>query len=55
MLLDRRQCRQQEMGNISWTEIRIKYEIVPSDTVNGGKNALAISFKMNDWCDGLQL
>jgi len=29
----------------------VKYEIVPSDAVNGGKNALAISFKMNDWCD----
>lgn len=29
----------------------IKYEIVKSDVKNGGKNALKISFKMNDYCD----
>ena len=29
----------------------VRYDIVPSGARNGGKNALAITFKMNDWCD----
>jgi hypothetical protein len=29
----------------------VKYEIVKSDAPNGGKSALKITFKMNDWCD----
>jgi hypothetical protein len=29
----------------------VKYEIVKSDAPNGGKSALKVTFKMNDWCD----
>jgi hypothetical protein len=29
----------------------VRYDIVPSGARNGGKNALSINFKMNDWCD----
>ncbi|MGE5671719.1 MAG: carbohydrate binding domain-containing protein [Fibrobacterota bacterium] len=31
----------------------VKYEIVNSDASNGGKSALKVTFKMNDWCDML--
>jgi hypothetical protein len=27
------------------------FKIIPSTAKNGGKNAIEISFKMNDWCD----
>lgn len=29
----------------------VRYDITTSGANNGGKNAIAITFKMNDWCD----
>ena len=31
----------------------ISYKLVKSEARNGGENALAITFKMNDWCDAV--